>query len=180
MKRIKTTYLENEIFQQFMNVKRIDKRKIFSAFYKKNIKLKLNHCKIQNDLLWIKNRMYVSTNEILQIDIIKITYKSKSIDHAERSTTYNKINRHYYWFKIYVSIQQYIKTCHACKRIKHYHDAKQELFNFLSISKNYFQNISIDFITFWSICKRYKLNYEHIIIVTNKLFKKNVSYFCIF
>ena len=50
MKRIKTAYFENEIFQQFMNVKRIDKRKIFSAFYKKNIELKLNHCKIQNDL----------------------------------------------------------------------------------------------------------------------------------
>ena len=35
-------------------------------------------------------------NEILQIDIIKITHESKSIDHAERSTIYDKINRHYY------------------------------------------------------------------------------------
>ena len=50
MKRIKTAYLENEILQQLMNVKRIDKRKIFSALYKKDIKLKLNHCKIQDDL----------------------------------------------------------------------------------------------------------------------------------
>ena len=172
MKRIRTTYFENETLQQFMNVKRIDKRKIFSAFYKKNIKLKLNHCKIQNDLFWIKNRMYVSANEVLQIDIIKITHESKSIDHAERSTTYNKINRHCYWFKMYASIQQYIKTCHACKRIKHYRDAKQELFNSLSISKNYFQNISIDFIIFLLICKRHELNYEHIMIVVNKLFKK--------
>ena len=73
---------------------------------------------------------------------------------------------------MYVSIQQYIKTCHACKRIKHYRDAKQKLFNFLSISKNYFQNISIDFITSLSICKRHELNYEHIMIVINKLFKK--------
>ena len=50
MKRIKTTYFENEIFQQFMNFKRTSKRKIFFVFYKKNIKLKLNHCKIQNNL----------------------------------------------------------------------------------------------------------------------------------
>ena len=145
MKRIKTAYLENEILQQLMNVKRIDKRKISSALYKKNIKLKLSHCKIQNDLFWIKNRMYVSANEVLQIDIIKITHELKSIDHAERSTTYDRINRHYYWFKMYASVQQYIKTCHACKKIKHYRDAKQELLNFLSISKNYFQNISIGF-----------------------------------
>ena len=55
MKRIRTAYFENEILQQFMNVKRIDKRKIFSAFYKKDIKLKLNYCKIQDDLFWIKN-----------------------------------------------------------------------------------------------------------------------------
>ena len=41
MKRIKTTYFENEIFQQFIDVKRNDKRKIFSAFYKKNIKIKI-------------------------------------------------------------------------------------------------------------------------------------------
>ena len=116
--------------------------------------------------------MYVSTDKILQIDIIKITHELKSIDHAKRSTTYNRINRHYYWFKMYVSIQQYIKTCHACKRIKHYRDAKQKLFNFLSISKNSFQNISIDFITSLSIYKRHELNYEHIIIVINRLFKK--------
>ena len=172
MKRIKTAYFENEILQQLMNVKRIDKRKISSALYKKNIRLKLSHCKIQDDLFWVKNRMYVSTNEALQIDIIKITHESKSIDHAERSTTYNKINRHYYWFKMYVSIQQYIKTCHACKRIKHYRDAKQRLLNSLSISKNYFQNISIDFITSLSICKRHELNYEHIMIVIDRLFKK--------
>ena len=50
MKRIRTTYFENEILQQLMNVKRIDKRKILSALYKKDIRLKLSHCKIQNDL----------------------------------------------------------------------------------------------------------------------------------
>ena len=116
--------------------------------------------------------MYVSTDKILQIDIIKITHELKSIDHAKRSTIYNKVNRYYYWFKMYVSIQQYIKTCYACKKIKHYRDAKQKLFNFLSISKNSFQNISIDFITSLSIYKRHELNYEHIIIVINRLFKK--------
>ena len=73
---------------------------------------------------------------------------------------------------MYASVQQYIKACHACKKTKHYRDAKQKLLNSLSISKNYFQNISIDFITFLSICKRHELNYEHIMIVVNKLFKK--------
>ena len=123
-------------------------------------------------MFWIKNRIYISLNEILQINIIKIIYELKSIDYAKQSTTYNKINRHYYWFKMYISIKQYIKTCHVCKKIKHYRDAKQKLLNSLSISKNYFQNISIDFITFLSIYKYYKLNYEHIIIVINILLKK--------
>ena len=48
------------------------------------------------------------------------------------------------------------------------------LFKFLSISKRYFQNISINFIILLSICKRHEKNYEHIIIVVNKSSKKKI------
>ena len=49
MKRIKATYFDDDVLQQLMNAKRTEKRKISFNFYKKNIKLKLKDCKIQND-----------------------------------------------------------------------------------------------------------------------------------
>ena len=49
MKRIKATYFDDDVLQQFMNAKRTEKRKISFNFYKKNVRLKLKDCKIQND-----------------------------------------------------------------------------------------------------------------------------------
>ena len=67
---------------------------------------------------------------------------------------------------------RYVKNCHQCKKIKTYRKNKQKLLKSLSISNRYFQDISIDFITFLSICKRNDRNYEHIMIIVNRFFKK--------
>ena len=58
-------------------------------------------------------------------------------------------------------ITQYVNTCHSYKRIKTYREEKHDLLKSLSISKKYWQNINVDFITSLFVCVR-----------NEKLFKK--------
>ena len=70
------------------------------------------------------------------------------------------------------TIAKYVKNCHHCKRTKHYREDKQELLKLLFISKRYFIDISIDFITSLSICERNDRRYQHIMMIMNRLSKK--------
>ena len=70
------------------------------------------------------------------------------------------------------TIARYVKNCHQCRKIKTYWKNKQKLLKSLFISNRCFQDISINFITSLSICKRHDKNYEHIMIIVDKLFKK--------
>ena len=121
---------------------------------------------------WIKNRIYVLEKKLFYANIIKQTHESLLESYAKRGAIYNKVNKHYYWSQMINIVTQYIKACHVCKRTKIYRDDKHELLRSLLISKRYFQNISMNFITSLLVCKRYDKFYEHIMIVVNKLFKK--------
>ena len=172
MQQILKTYFLNDVLQRVMKVKRFDHRKISIDLVRKELKLKLKNCEIKENLLWVKDRIYVLEKKSLYTNIIKQTHESLLESHAKRGAIYEKVNRHYYWFKMINIVAQYIKACHACKRTKIYRDDKHELLRSLSISKRYFQNISMNFIISLLVCKRYDKSYEHIMIVVNKLFKK--------
>ena len=67
-----------------------------------------------------------------------------------------------------------MKGCYQCKKIKHYWKNKQRLLKPLFISNRYFKNISVNFITSLSICKKNDKRYQHIIIIIDKLNKKKI------
>ena len=172
IQQILKTYSLDDVFQRVMKVKRFDYQKILIDLIRKKLKLKLKNCEIKENLLWVKNRIYVLEKKSFYANIMKQTHESLLENHTNRDAIYDKVNRHYYWFKMINIVAQYIKVCHACKRTKIYRDDKHELLKFLSISKRYFQNISMNFIISLLVCKRYHKTYEHIMIVVNKLFKK--------
>ena len=65
-----------------------------------------------------------------------------------------------------------MKSCHICKKIKHYRENKQKLFKSLSIFERYFQNISIDFEISLFKCMRNDKTYKYIMIIMNRFNKK--------
>ena len=126
----------------------------------------------QKQLLWIREPLYISQDEILHAKIFKLIHDFSFEDHVERVITYDRVNKYYYWSRMIVTITQYIKACLHCKRTKHYKNEKQNLLKFLLILERYFQNIFIDFIISLFICRRNDRDYEHIMITICKLFKK--------
>ena len=64
MNKIRETYLKNERFQRIINVKKIEKRKI-STDFRKNYSLKLRNCKINDNLLYINDKIVIFKNDLL-------------------------------------------------------------------------------------------------------------------
>ena len=160
-----------------MKVKRLNRCRISIDIIKVNLKIKLKDCEIRNDLFWVKERIYMLVKEKVYFAIIEHVHGSSLENHAKKEIIYDRVHRYYYWFKMTNIVAQYIKICHACKRNKPYHDFKYKLLKPLSMSKRYFQNISINFIMSFFKCKRNKRIYKNVIIVVNKFSKKRNSYY---
>lgn len=71
IKQIKIIYSKNVILQRIIKTKRMSKRKIFVNITRTKLKLKLNDCEINNNLFYVKNRLYVFKNEIIYAIILK-------------------------------------------------------------------------------------------------------------
>ena len=83
------TYLKNEKLQRIINVKKIKKRKI-SIDFRKNYSLKLKDCKINDDLLYVNDKIVIFENDLLQINVIKM-HHDKFIAESISSLTYYSI-----------------------------------------------------------------------------------------
>ena len=169
--KIKIVYVRSKTLQIIIIVKINEERQILAKF-KKKYSLQMKECKLQNHMLYYKDKLYVSHNEALHVAIIRVMHESLSTKHSKRKATYSLMNRYYYWSRIIFSITRYVKICYIYRRIKISCEVKQSLLWSLFISNRYWQSISYDFIVKFSICKRYNKLFEYIMIIVNKLFKK--------
>ena len=174
--KLKVVYVKSKTFQVIMTIKIIEERQIFAEF-KKKYSLQMRECNLQNDMLYYKNKLYMSYNEVLHIAIIRVIYELFSTKYSKRKIIYNLMNRYYYWSRITFSIARYVKVCYIYRRIKNSREVKQSLLKSLFIFDRYWQSILYDFIVKLSICKRYNKLFEHIVIIINKLFKKKKFFF---
>ena len=136
------------------------------------MKLKLKRCEIRNNLLLVKEKIYISQNEEVYSVLIKQVHDSTVNGHVDREIIYNRIARWYYWPRMTHTVDQYVKACHLCRRTKFYREAKQKLLNPLPIPERYFQDISVNFIIELPKCLKQRRTYEHIMVVVNRLSKK--------
>ena len=172
MDRIRQVYLNDVILQRIMEAKREDLKRIPMNIIKEGVRLELEDCEIREDLFWIKDKLYVSSNESLHAALIIHIHESPFGDHAGRAVTYDRVSTHYYWPRMTNTIAQYVKACHSCKRIKAYREGKHGLLKSLPIPKRYWQDISVDFITPLLACVRNGRRFRHVMVVVDKLFKK--------
>ena len=83
MNRIRETYLKNEKLQRIINVKKIKKRKI-SINFRKNYSLKLKNCKVNDDFLFINDKIVIFENDLLRINVIKMHHDEFVTEYSNR------------------------------------------------------------------------------------------------
>ena len=93
--KIKVVYVRSKTLQVIMIVKINEERQILAKF-KKKYSLQMKECKLQNHMLYYKDKLYVSHNEALHVAIIRVMHESLSTKHSKRKATYSLMNRYYY------------------------------------------------------------------------------------
>ena len=61
--RIKAVYSDDVIFQKIIQSKRENRRRILKNITKSKMRLELDDCNIVNEMLYIKNKLYVFNDE---------------------------------------------------------------------------------------------------------------------
>ncbi len=108
--------------------------------------IKLKNCRNQNEILFHDSQLWVSFNELLQMNLIREVHDQSSIDHSEILRTMKIIKRNYYWSSMRKTIDQYIQNCYVCQRSKTSRNKSNELLHSLSILDQQWRDIAMNFI----------------------------------
>jgi len=108
--------------------------------------IKLKNCWTQNEILYHDSQLWVSFNELLQMNLIHEIHDQSSVDHSDILRTVKVIKRNYYWSFMRKTIDWYIWNCYICQRSKTSRDKSNDLLQSLSISEQRWQNIAMNFI----------------------------------
>ncbi len=137
--------------------------------------IKLKNCRTQNEILYHDSQLWVSFNELLQMNLIREIHNQSSIDHSEILRTVKIIKRNYYWFSMRKTIDRYIQNCYICQRSKTSRNKSNDLLQPLSISEQLWQNIVMNFII--NLSDSY--DYNAILTIICRLLKERHYISCI-
>ncbi len=76
--------------------------------------IKLRNCRVQNEILYWSDLLWVFINEHLQIKLIQEVHDQSFIDHFEILKMMKIIRRYYYWSSMQKTINWYIWNCYIC------------------------------------------------------------------
>jgi len=108
--------------------------------------IKLKNCWIQNEILNYNSQLWVSFNELLQMNLICEMHNQSSVNYSDILRTVKVIKRNYYWLFMRKTIDWYIQNCYICQRSKTFKDKSNDLLQSLSISEQQWQDIAMNFI----------------------------------
>ena len=169
MRAIIDGYPQDPDLQHIIAAKRAGHRRIpWHLINGKGIRVELKDCEIYNDLLYIKNKLYVPNVESVRAKVIEDIHGSLPGGHAGKHGTYHKVHLWYYWPNMSHDVARYVKNCHVCKRSKAFRDGKHGTLHPLHIPERYWSSISVDFITPMPPCLYNGITYSHIMVVVDR------------
>jgi len=107
--------------------------------------------------LYHDSQLWVSFNELLQMNLIREMHDQSSVDHSDILRTVKVIKRNYYWLFMRKTMNRYIWNCYICQRSKTSRDKSNDLLQSLSISEQRWQDIAMNFIINLSDSNKYNV-----------------------
>ncbi len=138
-------FIQNQIIvENQMNQQCIDIQTIIEQNRRTCQDMSLDNCRVLNEVLWKNDRLWVSQSMITQL--IREVYDLLINDHSDMNWTLDLLRWSYCWLKMRMTIKRYIQNCYVCRRSKASRDWINELLKSLSISEQWWQDISLNFI----------------------------------
>ncbi len=108
--------------------------------------IKLRNYRVQNEILYWDDLLWVFFDEHLQMKLIQKVHDQSFIDHFEILRTMKAIRRYYYWFSMQKTVDKYIWNCYIYQQSKASQDKFNELLHSLFILEQQWKNIVMNFI----------------------------------
>ena len=130
-----------------------------------------NHtnCIIKNELLYKEERLWMSNLDHLRLNVIRQIHDQITVEHFDYARTFRLINQNYYWPRMNKSIKKYVRNCHVCRRAKASRNKYNDKLNSLSIFKQNWQNIFLNFVVEFFRCSN---RFNFILVVVDRLSKE--------
>ncbi len=143
--------IEKSIYKQILKINEIDEnctllREAIARDETQYEDIKLKNCWIQNEILYHDSQLWVSFNELLQMNLIREIHDQLLVDHSDILRTVKIIKRNYYWSFMRKTIDWYIRNCYICQRSKTSRNKSNDLLQSLLISEQRWQDIAMNFI----------------------------------
>ncbi len=124
--------ISESIYKQVLETNKIDEnctllREAIARDETQYEDIKLKNCRTQNEILYHDSQLWVSFNELLQMNLIREMHDQSSVNHSDILRTVKVIKRNYYWSFMWKMIDQYIRNCYICQRSKTFKDKSNDL-----------------------------------------------------
>ncbi len=136
----------------------------------------LKKFKTIEDILFFKEKLWISDFDQLKLDIIREIHDQSASRHSDIRRICKYLHKWYYWSQAKQSVERYIRNCHICKRSKTSRDKYSELLNSLSISNRSWMNIIMNFVIELSKSKK---EFNVILMIINRLTKMHHYVSCV-
>jgi hypothetical protein len=78
----------------------------------------LGEVEIEDDQLYIQEKLYIPDNEELRAKIIRLSHNHPAAGHPGIANTFEHVSRNYWWLGMRHTIRRYVSNCDTCHRIK--------------------------------------------------------------
>ncbi|RVW63788.1 Transposon Tf2-2 polyprotein [Vitis vinifera] len=100
----------------------------------------------RNGLLFFKGRVVIPSHAALRMKLIHEMHDTKIGGHFGVLRTFKKLAQQFYWPKMYQAVQEYIKKCETCQKVKSETMPPAGLLQPLPIPCQVWDDITLDFI----------------------------------
>ena len=101
------------------------------------------------NILFYKNRNYVSDNLTLKQDVVQMLHDHKMAGHPGEAETLVVVEQHYWWPGLHTFVRNYVKGCGICQQYKINRSPSHPSYMLISpsLSTSPFASCSMDLIT---------------------------------
>ena len=100
----------------------------------------------RNGLLFFKGRVVIPSHAALRTKLLHEMHDTKIGGHSGVLRTFKKLAQQFYWPKMYQAVQEYIKKCETCQKVKSETMPPAGLLQSLPIPCQVWDDITLDFI----------------------------------
>ena len=136
----------------------------------------LVECNLVDDLIYYRDRrkLILDDNE-LRLRLIRLAHDTSLVEHLEDVKCYEILSRNYWWMSMLQIVRFFINNCHICVKTKYFRNKYNEMLKSLSMSKQWWFDIFVDFVIFLSLSNNlWDVICKNMMIVVNRLFKNMI------